>query len=221
MQDGQKGMHTVEYLLFGAENNKTLAQFTDRERQYLKALGQNLKQVSDQLLTSWKAGVKDQPGYRTVMTTAGEASNSTYPTILAAAQEIVAGMLDSISEVATEKLGTPMKEKSNQGLESRFSFNTLSDLLANVTSARNVYFGVKDGITPSSSSLSVYVEQKNPSLDRQIKTEFQQALSALEALPKPLEKSILEDQYAAKFQSAQAALISLQQTIEQKLVPLI
>jgi predicted lipoprotein len=220
-QDGQKGMHTLEYLLFGLKNDKTVAQFTERERQYLNALAQDLNRVSGELLKSWKTGVNGQPGYRDVIAKAGEADNTTYPTVHAGAQEMVTGMIDCINEVAAEKLGTPMQEKSSDNFESRFSFQTLADLKANISGARNVYFGVKDGQAPATGSLSAYIAKKDAKLDQQIQAEFQAALQTLENLPAPLETSITKPDATPKFQAAQAALNTLQQTLEQKLVPLI
>jgi putative iron-regulated protein len=220
-QDGQKGMHTIEYLLFGQKNNKTVAQFTERERQYLNALAQDLNRVSGELLKSWKTGISGQPGYRDVIAKAGEANNTTYPTVHAGAQEMVTGMIDCVNEVAAEKLGTPMQEKSSDNFESRFSFQTLADLKANIAGVRNVYFGVKDGEAPATGSLSAYIAKKDPKLDQQIQAEFQAALQALANLPAPLETSIAKPDATPKFQAAQTALNTLQQTLEQKLVPLI
>jgi putative iron-regulated protein len=220
-QDGQKGMHTIEYLLFGLKNDKTTTQFTERERQYLSALAQDLNRVSGELLKSWKTGINGQPGYREVIAKAGEGSNATYPTVHAGAQEIVTGMIDCINEVAAEKLGTPMKEKTSDNFESRFSFQTLADLKANISGTRNVYFGIKDGEAPAKGSLSAYIAKKDPKLDQQIQSEFQAALKALASLPAPVETSIAKPEAAPKFQAAQTALNTLQQTLEQKLVPLI
>jgi predicted lipoprotein len=221
MQDGQKGMHTIEYLLFGLRNDKKLSQFTERDRQYLSALGQDLSRVSVALLESWKTGVNDQPAYREVIATAGEENNGTYTTVPAGAQEMVTGILDCINEVAAEKLGVPMKEKTSDQFESRFSFTTHRDLANNIAGARNVYFGAKNAQAPAANSLSAYIAKKDPTLDKQIQSEFQLALKALESLPAPLEQTIAKPDVQRSFKTAQTALTTLQKTIEEKLVPLI
>jgi putative iron-regulated protein len=221
MQDGQKGMHTIEYLLFGLQNDKKLSQFTARDRQYLSALGQDLSRVSTALLESWKKGVNGQPAYREVIATAGEGDNSTYTTVPAGAQEMVTGIIDCINEVAAEKLGVPMKEKTSDQFESRFSFTTHRDLADNIAGARNVYFGAKNAQAPAADSLSAYIAKKNPTLDKQIQSEFQSALKALESLPAPLEQTIAKSDAQESFKTAQTALTTLQKTIEEKLVPLI
>jgi putative iron-regulated protein len=221
MQDSQKGMHTIEYLLFGLQNNKSLGDFSDRQREYLKALGQDLQQVSTALLASWQKGVDGQPPYREVLARAGEANNSTYPTLSAGAQEMVTGLVECLNEVAIEKLGAPMEEKNSKNLESRFSLNTLNDLKNNVTGAQNVYQGQLSDAANSEASLSAYVAKIDPSLNTQIETQFQAALTALENITEPLEKSISDPSAEAELNAAKDAIVSLQQTIEQKLVPLI
>lgn len=222
MQDSQKGMHAIEYLLFGLNNDKTLEQFSDREREYLKALGADLATVATALLDSWQNGVEGQPAYREVLANAGETDNSTYPTLPAGAQEMVAGIIDCLNEVAAEKLGVPLQEKETKNLESRFSFNTLNDLKNNIAGAQNVYLGtLSETANQPEESLSAYIAQSDPSLDTQIKTEFQEALAALDQIPAPLEKSITDSNAETTLKAAQDAIVKLQQTLEQKLVPLI
>jgi putative iron-regulated protein len=221
MQDSQKGMHTIEYLLFGLQNDKSLAQFNDRQREYLKALGQDLEQVSTNLVVSWQKGINGQPAYRDVLAKAGEAENSIYPTVPAGAQEMVTGLVECLNEVAVEKLGTPMTEKDSKTLESRFSLNTLNDVKNNIVGAKNVYQGTLSDAPSSDTSLSAYIAKVDPSLNTQIETQFQSALAALNSIPEPLEKSVSDPNAEAKLQAAKDAIVALQQTIEQKLVPLI
>ncbi len=221
LEDGQKGMHTIEYLLFGKQNDKKLTQFKDRDRQYLSALGQDLNRVSKELLKSWQAGVEGQLAYREVIAKAGEEKNSVYPTTTAGAQELVSGIIDCVAEVADEKIGKPLAEKSSKSLESRFSDNTHADLVANITGARNAYLGVIDGQSAAASSLSAYIVKKDAKLDKQILSEFQQALASLTGLTVPIEKSITDPAGVTKLQAAKETLATLQKTLEEKLAPLI
>jgi putative iron-regulated protein len=220
LDDGQKGMHTIELLLYGAKNNKPLAQFTPRERQYLAALGQDLNTVAGKLLQSWQSGIDGQPAYQKVLTTAGEASNTSYPQVAAAAQEMVSGVIGSVTEVGTEKLGTAIAKQDIKTLESRFAENTRSDLLANLSGAQAVYLGSLSGQAVAN-SLSAYVAQKNSQLDRQIQAEFRAALASLQAIPNPLEKAITATGDLPKLKASLAALSKLQTTLETQLAPLI
>jgi predicted lipoprotein len=104
LKDTEKGFHVIEYLLFGENNNKTAADFNKRELDYLQALTMHFSQVANELVASWTKGVEGQPAYREVVVTAGESGNSTYPSLQAGAEEMVQGMIDSLDEVANEKI---------------------------------------------------------------------------------------------------------------------
>ncbi|MBE9077355.1 peptidase M75 [Romeria aff. gracilis LEGE 07310] len=220
LPDSQKGMHTIEYLLFGLENDKSLDQFSDRDRAYLQALGQDLSRVSSALLESWQVGINGQPPYREVIAQAGE-NNTVYPTLPAGAQEMVTGLIESLNEVAAEKIGVPLEEQDPVNLESRFSHNTLADLKNNVIGARAVYYGQAGAETAAADSLSRYVAQRDAAADEQIQAEFEAAIAALEAVPAPLEESVTDPDAAPALQQAQDAVLALQETLETQLVPLI
>jgi putative iron-regulated protein len=222
LQDSERGMHTLEFLLFGSKNDKTLAQLTDRERQYLESLGQHLSTTATALLVSWEKGVDGQPAYRDVFGKAGSANNSTYSTVEAGVQEMVTGILHSLEEVGTEKLGGPFKEKDPAGLESRFSFQTMNDLTSNLQSAENAYLGsYPKAQTSSQATLSAYIAQNNPSLDTTIKQQFQTAKTLLVAIPTPLETSLTDPKAAPAIEAAQAAVLNLHKTFQDQVVPLI
>lgn len=221
LQDTQKGMHAIEYLLFGQQNDKPLAEFSDRQRDYLNALGQDLQRVSTALLESWEKGVNGQLAYQEVLAKAGEPDNTIYPTVAAGAQEMVVGLVECLNEVAVEKLGTPRAQKDSKKLESRFSFNTLNDLKNNVAGAQNLYRGQLPNGTEPEASLSAYVAKIDPDLNTEIETQFNAALTALENIPAPLEKSVSDPAAEGKLKAAETAIVTLQNTLEQKLIPLI
>jgi uncharacterized iron-regulated protein len=221
LQDSQKGFHVMEYLLFGQENNKKLNQFSKRELEYLQFLGQDFSKVATALVASWKQGVEGQPAYREVLAQAGESSNSSYPTLQAGAEEIVNGLIGSLDEVANEKLGKPFEEKDKTGLESRFSHNTLSDIKHNLQGAQNVYNGsFPDGGT-SGESLSYFVNKVNPEVDRKIKAQFEAAKTALEKVPDPLETAITNTSAAESIKTAQQAIDTLYEMVEQEILPMV
>jgi uncharacterized iron-regulated protein len=60
LESGQKGFHAVAFLLFGVDNNKSLQDFTERDREYLAALGPVLADTAAKLLKSWTEGVQGQ-----------------------------------------------------------------------------------------------------------------------------------------------------------------
>ena len=222
LQDTERGMHTIEYLLFGEINNKTADQFTAREKQYLQALGQDLNTVASALLASWLSGVDGRPPYKDVLVTAGDPSNTIYPTTVAGAQEVVIGIVDSLTEVGEDKLEAPFIDQDPIGLESRFSFQTINDLKSNLKSAENGYLGnfPETGVQ-AGASISTYVASVDPALDQTVKTQFAAAQTALAAVPAPLETSLTDPDAADEIQAAIDSIILLKETIETQVASLI
>jgi putative iron-regulated protein len=215
-------MHAIEYVLFGTDANKAVDDFTERENQYLAALGQDLDSLATTMLASWQKGVEGQPAYETVFAKAGEASNSVYPTTAAAAQELVTGIIDSLTEVGEDKLKAPFEAQDTEGLESRFSAQTINDLKSNLQSAVNGYLGeYAEAGTKAEATVSTYVAAKDPAIDEKVKTQFTAAQDALNAVPTPIEKSLTDPAAAEEIEAAIAAILAVKETLENEVAPLI
>lgn len=221
LKDTEKGFHVIEYLLFGEDNNKKATDFDQRELSYLQALTTDFSGVASELVASWTKGAEGQPAYQEVLLTAGESGNSTYPTVQAGTEEVVQGMIDSLDEVANEKIGKPFEEKSSQLFESRFSHNTLTDIKSNVKGAENVYLGRFPDANTSGAGLSAYVAQAKPEVDTKVKEQIQASLSALDQIPAPIEESFDDPKAASAIESAQKTINTLRTTIEQEVMPLV
>ncbi len=154
LQTTEKGFHTIELLLFGDDNNKTAANFTERELQLLKLLTVAFEQTAIDLTKSWTTGVAGNPAYREVLATAGNSDNQAYPTVKAAVAEIVQGIMGCLDEVANEKIGEPLDTKETEGLESRFSHSSLKDFQNNIQSVANAYLGRVSDTSTNGKSLS-------------------------------------------------------------------
>ncbi|NJM66847.1 MAG: peptidase M75 [Acaryochloris sp. RU_4_1] len=221
LQTTQKGFHTLELLLFGAENNKKAADFSPREREYLKTLAAAFDQTAKALKQSWTEGVQGKPAYKTVLATAGEKDNTAYPTKKAAVEEVVQGIIGCLDEVGNEKIGVPLKAKTTDDLESRFSHTSLADFKNNVQSAQIAYLGGTATEGPQQNSLSAWVAKNNPELDTQVQKELEAALTALEAVPDPVEKNMTDAAALAKLKTAQEAVLTSFATFEGKVLPLV
>lgn len=221
LKDTEKGFHVIEYLLFGKDRTKKAANFKPRELEYIQALGTDFSKVADDLLASWSKGIEGKPAYREVIATAGESSNSAYPTLEAGAQEMVQGTIDSLDEVANEKLGKPFDTKDLKLFESRFSLNTLKDLKSNVKGAQNVYLGSFPDANTTGFSLSNYVTSVNPDLDAKVKSEFQASLEALEKIPDPIERAIADPNATENIKAAREKIQSLRDLLEKEVLPLV
>ena len=169
LQTTQKGFHTIEYLLFGLDNDKDVSDFTPRELELVKLLSDAFNQTAKDLTTSWVSGIKGNPPYRQVFVTAGNSQNPAYQTQQAAIEEIVQGIIGCLDEVGNEKIGEPLSTKETLGFESRFSHTSLDDFKNNILSAENAYLGRVAFAGTRGSSLSDLVAKANPSLDKRVK----------------------------------------------------
>ncbi|MGK7877556.1 MAG: imelysin family protein [Xenococcaceae cyanobacterium] len=221
LQTTQKGFHTIEYLLFGVNNNKKASDFSEREVQFLKVLTAAFNQSAKDLTKSWVEGVEGKSPYREVLATAGDNSNTAYPTMQAAVEEIVQGMLGCLDEVANEKIGEPLETKETLGLESRFSHSSLNDFKNNLRSVQNAYLGKVPDAGTSGKSLSDLIAKANPKLDKQVKSEMKAAIDAVDAIPDPIEQKVTDEKASAKMEAAQKAILTLFSTIEEKVLPIV
>jgi predicted lipoprotein len=222
MKETEKGFHVIEYFLFGQDKRRQPTDLAARDLQYLQLLGKDFASVATDLATSWSKGVEGKTPYQEVFSTAGEGGNTIYPTVQAGSQEMIQGIVDSLDEVANEKLGQPLAEKNPKLAESRFSLNTLTDIKSNLQGAQNVYLGsFPDAKTSSGKNLSSYIAQVNPALDGTVKQKFKVAAQSLEQISQPLETAILNPKVTDSLKAAQSAIDELRETIEKDVKPLV
>lgn len=212
LPEEQKGFHTLEYLLWGEDSTKAATALTPRELEYMKALAAELTAVTRDLSTSWTTGVMGAPAYRTVFTGAG--TNSAYPSLGSAAQEILVGMSGICDEVANGKIADPFDAHDPQLVESQFSFNSLLDFADNMRGVLNAYTGDASAAMSTGKGLSDFVVEKDPALDAQFRAEIQAALDALAAIPAPFRTAITTESAYPKIEAAQAAIRKVQATID-------
>jgi putative iron-regulated protein len=221
MKETEKGFHVIEYFLFGQDKGRQPNDLAVRDLQYLQLLGKDFASVATDLATSWSKGVEGKAAYQEVFSTAGEASNAIYPTVQAGAQEMIQGMVDSLDEVANEKLGKPLAEKNPKLAESRFSLSTLTDIKSNLQGAQNVYLGSFPDAKTSGKSLSDHIAQVNPALDGTVKQKFKIAAQSLKQISEPLETAILNPKATDSIKAAQSAIDEIRETIEKEVKPLV
>jgi putative iron-regulated protein len=221
LKDTEKGFHVIEYFLYGQGQNRKVADLKPKDLEYLKLLGENFETVAKDLSASWSKGLDGKPAYREVFTTAGAEGNATYPTLQAGFEEMVQGMVDSLDEVANEKLGETFEKKDPKLAESRFSLKTLADMQSNLQGAENVYLGQFPDANTKGLGLSAYIAQVNPALDSKIKAEIEEAEVALSKIPDPFEKAILDPKAADSIKTAQAQLNEVRELMEKDVKPLL
>jgi len=209
-----KGFHTLEYLLYGSNGNKSASDFTARQFEYLSACGQSLAGATNQLHHSW-----DPNGENFIenLESAGEAGKSIYPSQKSALQEIVNGMIVIADEVANGKINDPFSQQDITLEESRFSANSKKDFADNIRSIQNIYTGKYD--SPVGLGISNIIKSKNSTLDESVKQKIEAAISAIESIEGTFTFAIFNAPQSVTF--AQTKVRDLQQALESEVLPII
>lgn len=212
LEDTQKGFHTIEFLLFREGDQRKVSDITARELEYLVSTAENLKASTSQLRLAW---APEGENFSSAVAQAGTGS-AIYPSQSAAVQEMVNGMITIADEVANGKISDPYNESDTTLVESQFSFNSISDFQDNIRGIQNVYMGkfMTDG-----QGLNEFVNSQDPALDVRFQQEVQAAIDAIGAIPDPFRDSITANRSAV--QVAIDAVSTVQQTLEQDILPLI
>ncbi len=213
LDDTLHGFHTIEYLIFGAENNKTAADLTTRETEYLVSTTSLLHTHIDTLANAWR------PSGENFVNDFGNAGNGSvsYPSEASALQELVNGMIGIVDEVGKGKIADPFSQTNTELVESQFSFNSLLDFENNIRGVENVYLGrylQQDG-----PGLNDLVRRNNADLDTEIRQKFDAAINAIQAIPFPFRDSISNEQGRVLISAAQEKVGDLQNILESELLP--
>ena len=209
-----KGFHTIEYLLWGKEGNKTAEDFSAREIEYLTACSQVLTDDTKLLESLWNAS--DQ-AFASEVIYAGEGGNEVYKSQKSILLEFANGMLDISDEVGNGKINDPYEQKDLKLVESRFSKNSKQDLFYNITSIKNIYFGIFEGT--KCLGISDIVAPIDASLDTQIKSEIDAAIFSIDAIPGTFSDAVFNN--GPTIEAARQNVRKLQATLETKLLPLV
>lgn len=208
--DALKGFHPIEYLLWGQNGNKTAAQFTAREKEYLLGLAQNLKKLATEVKTSWTGG------YANLLANAGVSGNTEFASTRVAFEAIVDAMGGICDEVANGKIKDPFEAQDPLLEESPFAKNSITDFTNNIKGIMDMYQGkfVTDG-----KGLEDLVRNYNLSLDNEIKEKHATAVASLQAISVPFGQAIISQQ--TQVQNAMAKINELAATLETKLKPFV
>jgi putative iron-regulated protein len=209
-----KGFHTIEYLLFGADGNKSVNDFTARQFEYLRACSQSLSAATETLYFAWKP---EQKNFIANILTAGTAGNTFYPSQKAALQEIIIGMVTIVDEVANGKINDPFSQKNLTLEESRFSANSKRDFADNIRSVQNAYLGTYKN--NSGLGISFIIKAKNSVLDFKVKQELTDAIVAIEAIEGTFTTAVTAA--PKSIENAQNKVRQLQQTLESEVAPIL
>jgi uncharacterized protein len=196
----RKGFHALEHLLFGGgDDAAVLALFTTdaaaaRRRELLVALAGNLTRKVLELRRAW---APDGGAYAELIATPG-AANPTYATVKAAIDTFVNESVFLAELVADARIGKPLGLATGGTPqpaleESGPSDNSLDDMAASLRGLRAVYTGARAGGGAgaiSEGGIGALVAAQSPATDREVRDLIEQALAAIEAIPRPFRTAI-------------------------------
>lgn len=212
-----RGFHTIEYFVWGLNGDKTAAQLTSRELEYLLATAQNLKEKTLQLYNGW---LNTQGNFAANFIYAGE-NGSIYASQKDALSELAEGLVIIADEVANGKIEEPLNGNAGgakpEAEESRFSNNSKLDFANNMRSIQNIYLGDFNGW--DGKGLTQIVQLNNATLDTQIKAKISEAITAIDNIPGTFTDAI--ENHRTAVQTAQTKVTELHTLLNQQLLPLI
>lgn len=212
LPDTQKGFHTSEYLVYGITGTKEASALTPRELEYLVALTTDLVDITEALETSWTTAPASGQSYRDVFATAGTSGNTAYPSLSAAAQELLGGMSGICDEVANGKIADPYDAHDPELVESQYSENSIADFQDNLRSVENAYLGRFSGA--GGRSLADVVAAVDPALDTRFRAEVTAAIDAIGEIPPPFSVALATEASYPAIEAAQTAVRTVQATID-------
>lgn len=188
------GYHAIEFLLWGQDltegpgagqrpyTDYTTAANADRRATYLRTATQLLVSDLEALVAAW---APNQTNYRAEFTAlpANEALGKILKGI---------GTL-SASELASERMATPLDIGDREEEHSCFSDNTHNDIIANAQGIRNVVSGTYrrvDGSLVQGPGLEALIDTLKPELAAQLRTLGAQTLTQAAAIQAPFDQEI-------------------------------
>jgi len=212
-----RGYHTLEYLLFRDGQPRPVATISAREREYLVACSNVLKDDATSLFEAWATGIDGGTPFQDEFKNAGQVG-SRYPSQVAAVQEAVEGMIAICDEVANGKIADPFDEVNTTLVESQFSFNSLTDFQDNLRGVRNGYLGEHHESSSDGQGIGVFVADQDEELDQRLRQEIDAAIAAIAAIPEPFRNNL---DAVAEIEAAQAAISTVMNSLANDVLPLV
>lgn len=216
---GLRGFHTIEYLLWGADQLKPATQLAARPREleYLVAAAGALEADATVLHAAWVG----EEGYGRKFANAGSAGGVFFRQV-DAVQQLLNGLIEICNEVANGKIADPYKAQDRSLEESQFSHNSIHDFADNLRSVKIVYEGSRGGVAQD--SLSTFVHQQDPALDARVLAEIDAAIAAILAISSDGElftSAITNPAKHEVIEAAQEAIRTLMTTLQRDVLSLV
>ncbi|MBQ7421377.1 MAG: imelysin [Prevotella sp.] len=218
------GFHALEFILFRNGQPRNVAEFRGndtykgfsditgaQELAYAEAVIKDLLNHVYELQVSWdpsdtqRLAAVQAAGLQYETETYGQnfgwnlknagASNSTFPTLKAAIQQVLSlddGSCVGISnEVGTAKIANPFAAGDISYVESPYSYNSITDFQNNIRSIENVWYGNRNGANGTAThSFHKFFAINNPSLGQKVEAAISDAINKIGRMPAPFVKYV-------------------------------
>lgn len=230
--DDVQGFHALEYLLFGdgvADNEKSIEEMTDAEREYLSAAAEVFESYTQNLFDAWSvtnnADDDSALAYKDYLITA---DNQFYSSQLAIVEELINGMIGIVNEVHAGKIDEPFGSSINNidttKVESQYSWNSLADFTDNIRGVQNVYRGEFSGQSDEAGIID-FVSAADADIATRVDTEIADAIAAIKAIAGendlPFRQAISNADARVRIQAAVDALVLLEASLENDVLTLL
>ena len=188
----QKGMPVIEYLLFQPDVD-LVAGFSGNSRrcEYLAATTADLAVRAREMREAWDP---DQGNYLAELVDAGS-DDSMFESVHLALSEVVNRMAFTVENIRMDKLSRPLGDLTGGSpqpdkAESHLSGRSIEDIRDNLRGIELLYFG--DG-SAESIGLDAYARERGHDFAQAMQDELAAARAALDGIPEPLTRAILDD----------------------------
>jgi uncharacterized iron-regulated protein len=212
LDEGLKGFHPIEYLLWGDSGQKTVDEFTNREFNYLKGLAIDLRDKSIFIKDSWLLSPMTYGSYFC----SPSMNNPYYSNYFSVLLEQVNALIGICDELSASKIGVPLLFQDPSLEESPYSQSSIQDFKDNVKSVEAVYSGDYHN---KGLGIRDLVRTHSLALDQEIMMSLATVQFRLDAIHVPFGQAIIEQ--STEMLIAKKAIESLSNTLSEKLLPFI
>jgi len=185
----RKGLPVVEYLVFGALDRLHAGGEATRACDYAAATARAVVRSADAVIAAWEP---DRDDFRGELIDAGIGS-TTYSQLSEPLNDAANAIFIAIERVEGIKLAKPLGKRDGgiaqpDAVESRFSDNSIADLLDSLDGAQAAYESTRDGVTGA--SFRTLIAGIDATLDADVRARFDQCRADVSAIAPPLRTAV-------------------------------
>ena len=176
LRPAMQGFEAIAYVLKGDDGEKSLADFSRGERQYLSQLAVMANDTAHNILDVWQTGWNGYSPYAAVLETAGEPGNGFYLSEEAATEEIVRTVVNHLDVMVGEVLPELLETSQEQAEPGAVDLQMLRSRLQGIQAA---YGGRYPAAQSKAAGIAQLVAIANPRAHRQVQQSLTMAMAGV------------------------------------------